>query len=714
MSHLVRSAAVAGALVLAVAVPSGVAAKAKPKHTTTVITVNQLPSKLPKNISRKCGSSKSASKIRARRVSRPTKNRVRVITTYCDGGTRTTFTIKRSVRTVIKTVTVPAPAPAAPPVTPAATASPTPTATATPTATPSATPTPREFRLTLLHNNDGESKYVVGDSIANYGGITRFKTVLDRARAEAATDTVPAGVDKGTVTISSGDNFLAGLNLRASFQRFDTGAGPFYDSDAIAALGYDAVTIGNHEYDFGPTRLAEFIANEGSGVPFLSANTDFSAEPDLQSLRDDGRIADSVVVKKGNQLIGIIGVSPPETPTISAPRNVKFASDVAGIVNEEAERLTDAGVNKIILSSHLQDTANERAVVAKLKDVDIVISGGADDLLANPGALLVPVPNSPGPVGPYPLIISDSTGKAIPLVTTQGEYRYLGRLTVTFDEDGVIESTDTTKSGPIRITADPAQPDYATEDATLKARITDPLVAYKANLAANKIGTTEVLLDGGNPNPIRQKESNLGDLVADAFLTGVNRTAAADGRPVAKVAFSNGGGIRNTIAAGDITEKSTFDVLPFDNVLVTVPNVSPERFKELMEWGVAALPGANGRFPQIAGYKMTVDTTKTAQVQDAQFNVTTPGQRITSLTLDDGTKIVENGAIVAGAPSVNLATTNFTAANGDSYPFRDLKGVAAGVPYQQSLYDYIVNELAGKVTAAQYPVGGAGRIVITP
>ena len=87
--------------------------------------------------------------------------------------------------------------------------------------------------------------------------------------------------------------------------------------------------------------------------------------------------------------------------------------------------------------------------------------------------------------------------------------------------------------------------------------------------------------------------------------------------------------------------------------------------------------------------------------------MTTPGQRITSLTLDDGTKIVENGALVPGAPSVNLATTNFTANNGDSYPFRDLKGVAAGVPYQQSLSDYIVNELGGAVTARQYPVGSA-------
>ena len=203
---------------------------------------------------------------------------------------------------------------------------------------------------------------------------------------------VDENTDKGTLTVSSGDNFLAGLNLRASFQRFDAGTGPFYDSDAMGLLGYDAITIGNHEFDFGPARLAQFVAFERTGIPFLSANADFTGEPLLQALRDNGRIADSTVVEKGGELIGIIGVSPPETPTISAPRNVTFDDQVAAIINAEAERLTDAGVNKIIVSSHLQNIANEKNVVAQLHDVDVVISGGADDLLANPGDLLVPAP----------------------------------------------------------------------------------------------------------------------------------------------------------------------------------------------------------------------------------------------------------------------------------------------------------------------------------
>ena len=103
------------------------------------------------------------------------------------------------------------------------------------------------------------------------------------------------------------------------------------------------------------------------------------------------------------------------------------------------------------------------ALVAQLRDVDIVISGGGDDLLANPATCCCPrdagrpVPH--GGQGP--------DARDVPIVTTQGEYRYVGRLTVTFDPRH-ITATDTAKSGPVRVTADPAQPDSVAEDATLK------------------------------------------------------------------------------------------------------------------------------------------------------------------------------------------------------------------------------------------------------
>ena len=198
---------------------------------------------------------------------------------------------------------------------------------------------------------------------------------------------------------------------------------------------------------------------------------------------------------------------------------------------------------------------------------------------------------------------------------------------------------------------------------------------------------------------------------------------------MANIAFSNGGGIRTSIPGpGPLNEKHTFDVLPFDNVIVTVPNISAARLKELMEWGVARTPTGDGRFPQISGFKLVVSTAAgtVAQQQDTAGNVTVPGTRVRSITLDDGTKLVENGAVVAGAPAVNIATTNFTAGGGDNYPFRKAPYEFAHVPnqgtlypYQASMFDFITTPVAGGglgglVTAARYPAGGSGRITITP
>ena len=125
-----------------------------------------------------------------------------------------------------------------------------------------------DFRLTLLHNNDGESKLATGSSVPGYGGAARFKTVVDRLRADAAQK--PRGrhnrhkpKSKGTLLVSSGDNFLAGLALLYGFQN----GPPWPDAVVANALGYDAMTIGNHEFDFGQARLTEYIDGVDDDIP---------------------------------------------------------------------------------------------------------------------------------------------------------------------------------------------------------------------------------------------------------------------------------------------------------------------------------------------------------------------------------------------------------------------------------------------------------------
>lgn len=568
----------------------------------------------------------------------------------------------------------------------------------------------KPLRLTLLHNNDAESKLLTGDSVANYGGVGRFKTVLDglRAQADAYSDSqISSGTKrKGTVLVSSGDNFLAGLNLSASF----TKGVPWYDSIAFNALGYDAATIGNHEFDFGPNRLADFI--EGTtDVPFLSANLDVSREARLDALADAGRIAPSTVVEVGADRVGVIGLTTPDITFVSSPGNkIRILKNLAAVANQQAARLRAAGVNKIILSSHLQGLANEEALIPQLRHVDVVIAGGGDELLANAGTPLVPGAGSP--VGPYPKQVADLDGKTVPVVTTQGELRYVGRLTLEFDKWGTLRKIDTTRSGPVRVSGNAADADVVARDAQLVTDVEQPLIDYKAALDANIIATSEVLLNGGNPDPIRLKESNLGNLVTDAYL----HAAEKAGRP-SDVAITNGGGIRTSIAAGNVSEGQTFRVLPFDNLVVRVPSVPRSQFKELLENGYSSLPAANGRFTHIAGATVEVSTACTAQVVGTGGTITTAGSRVREVTLDDGTKVVDDGAIVTGDP-IDVATVDFLAKGGDQYPFRGIPYQLTTTPYQQALEEYLVDAPAsggvgGSVTAAQYPVGGEGRITIS-
>ena len=143
-------------------------------------------------------------------------------------------------------------------------------------------------------------------------------------------------------------------------------------------------------------------------------------------------------------------------------------------------------------------------------------------------------------------------------------------------------------------------------------------------------------------------------------------------------------------------------MLPFDNTTVTVPNLSRAQFKELLEHGFATVAPAasNGRFPQVAGFKVVYDGREQAQVTDAAGVVTTPGQRVRTVTLinpdgSPGAAIVTAGAVVPGA-ALTLVTNNFTAAGGDGYPFRGIptQTLQPSVGYQQALFDFITTPAA--------------------
>lgn len=565
------------------------------------------------------------------------------------------------------------------------------------------------FRLHLLHTNDTESKLLYpAPNLADYGGAARFKTRVDLMRAEAATD------GAAVVMVSSGDNYLAGPEFNASLS-LPPGS-TYYDSIALQAIGYDSICLGNHDFDFGTEVLASFVTGFTDGTPFLSSNLDFSAVPSLQNLVEVNRIAKRTTVVKNGTTIGLVGATTPDLPFISSPGAVTVDADVLAAIQAEVDMLTLEGVKHIIVMTHLQGISVERLLAQQLRDVDVLVAGGGDELLWNPGQLLVPddatdtTPADGIPdirYGPYPLYETDADGRPLPIVTTRGDYRYVGRLVVDFDRDGVVTAVDA-MSGPVRVAGMP-QPDGVTEDPFVKKNVIDPVTAAVAALATNVIAQSQVALDG-RTSTIRSIETNEGNLCTDSLLWNAQQLAPSAGLPTPVVAFQNGGGIRNNsiLPAGNFTELNTFQFLPFSNFVAVIPELPVTTFKALLENAVSRISpppgfpsGGNGRFAQVAGFRFTYTLGAN------------PGSRVLDVVLDDGTVLVEGGEVLDPSRTIVAATIDFLCRGGDEYPLNGLPFQVLGVSYQQALFNFVVarDGLNGVISAAQYPEGGEGRIV---
>lgn len=552
-----------------------------------------------------------------------------------------------------------------------------------------------DFWLTLLHHNDGESGLLPREveGFGEVGGIARFATLVERLRTGAVRR--PAcGPETGSreraacgvLLLSSGDNFLPGPVFDVSLER----GVPFHDGVALDLIGYDAIIIGNHDFDFGPDVLARFVRSfPTTRPPFLSANLDVGAEPALDSLRSAGRLAGSVVVETRGRPVGIVGATTELLPIISTPRRVDVRA-ARPAVQREVDELTARGVDRIVLVSHLQSTDEDRELVAGLRGVDVVIAGGGDELLANAGTQLLP---GDEPADSYPMMVTDAEGRTVPVVTTVGDYRYVGQLVVGFD-GGEVAAIPREHAGPRRVAA----ADGLRPDPEIQSRVVEPVRDAVSDLREEILATQEPPLDATR-KAVRTRESNVGDLVADAVLWQAGRLASSFDLPRPDVAIQHGGGIRTNrvLPAGHLTALEAFELLPFANFVTVVPRVSRNTFLEILEHAVADVEGGAARFAQVSGFRFTWDPEAEA------------GSRIVSATLDDGTEIVERGEAVTG-PGLTVATLDFVARGGDGYPFGDASFTSLGVTQRQALESYVTEALGGEIRSTEYPVGGTGRI----
>ncbi|WDR04130.1 bifunctional metallophosphatase/5'-nucleotidase [Devosia algicola] len=501
-----------------------------------------------------------------------------------------------------------------------------------------------DYTLNILHINDFHSRFepITGsNSDCNaetdakgecFGGIARLKTIIDTTRDSLSKD------GGNVLLLSAGDNFQGSLYYTT------------YKSKVVAEffnqMGFDVVATGNHEFDDGPAEFSKFIA--AANFPIIGGNFDVSRSPDLA-----GKIKGSIVVDIGGEKIGIIGATTEDTPEISSPGEVEF-HDVIQYVRGASEALDAAGINKIILLSHIGYTIDQQ-VAASLPLVDIIVGGHSHTLLSN---------TDEKAAGPYPTMVTNPAGVEVPVVQANEYGKYLGEIAVTWDDDGNVTSAT---GAPYLIDASvKGDQKFADELGTLAGPIQEAM--------GKVIGTTTAAIDGSRET-CRAQECEMGDLMADAML---DRTAEQG----VTIALANGGGLRASIDQGDITMGEVVTVLPFSNTLATV-QVSGADVIEALENGVSDVENGAGRFPQVAGLKFSFDLSKP------------PGSRVSEVMVGSG----DDFAPIDQEAIYTLATNNYVRGGGDGYETfaSGDNPYDFGPPLENILADYIA-KLGGEYT----------------
>ena len=462
-----------------------------------------------------------------------------------------------------------------------------------------------DYSLTILHTNDFHARF---EPISKYdgpcssednaagecfGGTARLVTAVTEARARS----------NNSVLLDGGDQFQGTL-----FYTYYKGA---MAAEFMNQLGYDGMTVGNHEFDDGPEVLAGFMS--AVDFPILMSNADVSGEPLLADT-----LMKSTVIERGGEKIGLIGLTPQNTDELASPGDNITFTDPSDAVQGEVDKLTDMGVNKIIVMSH-SGYAVDQEVAANTTGVDVIVGGHSNTLLSN---------TNDRAQGAYPTMVGDTA-----IVQAYAYGKFLGELNVTFDDAGNITEA---MGEPIIIDG------AVTEDAGAVARIAElaePLEEIRNRVVAEASDAIE-----GNRDVCRAMECSGGNLVADAMLDRV-----ADQGIV--VAIANAGGIRASIDAGEVTMGEVFTVLPFQNTLSTF-EVTGEVLVAALENGVSEVEDGAGRFPQVAGMTFAFDAAAEA------------GSRVSDVMI--------GGEAVDLAATYGVVSNNYVRNGGDGYKmFRD-------------------------------------------
>ena len=499
---------------------------------------------------------------------------------------------------------------------------------------------PYSGKTIILHTNDTHGALKVNpdeDAVAGLEGYATVAFVKKDFESKGATVIL---VDDGDY--SQGSVYVS-LNKGAA------------STDLMNQVGYDLVGLGNHEFDYGLDQLKSNFENKNYKV--ICANV-FDGEKTI--------FDSNAVFKVGKVKIGFFGLLTPETQTKVNPNYVKGLTftekeDLYATAQKEADALAKKA-DIVICLGHLgtdDESIGNRSVdvYSNTNGIDFIIDGHSHTVMEK-GPNGEPIQSTGSNFENIGVIVIDNATKTI-------ENNYLLEINM-FEPDSEVLSSAT-------------------------AVMSDIDKTYGAVFA-----NSEVDLNGVKEK-VRSQETNMGDLATDSMIWEVLKNGSIDVADDMIIAVTNGGGIRNSIAKGGVKMSDVNSVLPFGNT-IAVNYITGAELLEALEASTFSTPEPAGAFPQIAGMKITIDTTKKydegAEYPDSTYKAP---NSITRVTIDE-----VNGKPFDPNATYAVVTNDFLAAGGDTYyAFKKAydagKGFDTGVKLDEALIDYITNELNGTI-----------------
>lgn len=441
------------------------------------------------------------------------------------------------------------------------------------------------------------------DTLLQAGGLPRLASVINELRSE---DEV--------LLLHTGDALFGTYY----FMKYGVAS----DVDLLNALGFAAMTVGNHDFDKGPEGLVEFAGL--AKFPLISANIEVSGKPELQAALKPY----AVLMVKG-QKIAVIGLTTTLTPLLdpSGP-GVKFLNP-AETVQRSVDALSQAGVNKVILLSHL-GYETDVPLIKSLKGVDLVMGGHSHTLLG-PGSLKELWPEA---AGPYPTVIKDSEGHDVHIVHAWEYSRALGILKIKFDAQGRLISYAGSAIIPIGddikqagsdgsyASLKPGSPAYNALIAVLKPAGIGVQPEDKAigklrdfyyqpiSFIGDNVATAETTLN----------ERDLAFLVADSMMWKAKSAGLKAQFSFVPVSYMRGG----SLMQGDFTGAPLYEFMPFESPLAVceVKGADLKRLIELMVNNPSPYIVVKTGTPYLAvsGLRFSVDNSQPRNVIDMQLD----------------------------------------------------------------------------------------------